>query len=136
MKKSIIKACSVLLIVILSVSILTTIARADDVSFGNVDSDYVTRNAHDSTGTATAIQKILGAALTVAQVIGVGVAVIMLIVLAIKYISAAPSDKAEIKTHAVVYVVGAIVLFAASGILQVIKNAAGIINDSTTNTAN
>ena len=52
----------------------------------------------------------------------------MLIVLAIKYISAAPSDKAEIKKHAVVYVVGAIVLFAASGILQIIKNFAGNVH--------
>ena len=61
------------------------------------------------------------------QVIGVGVAVIMLIVLAIKYISAAPSDKAEIKKHMVVYVVGAIVLFAASGILEIIKRFAGMV---------
>ena len=49
------------------------------------------------------------------------IAIIMLIVLAIKYISAAPGDKAEIKKHAVVYVVGAVVLFAATGILQIIK---------------
>ena len=46
----------------------------------------------------------------------------MLIVLAIKYISAAPGDKADIKKHAVIYVVGAIVLFAATGILQIIKS--------------
>ena len=43
----------------------------------------------------------------IAQVIAIGVAVIMLMVLAIKYMSAAPGDKAEIKKHAVVYVVGA-----------------------------
>ena len=48
----------------------------------------------------------------------------MLIVLAIKYISAAPGDKAEIKKHAVVYVVGAIILFAATGILGIVKNFA------------
>ncbi|MCR5185688.1 MAG: hypothetical protein K6D97_01035, partial [Clostridia bacterium] len=83
--------------------------------------------ASDGTGTAESAQKILQAILTVAQVIGVGVAVIMLIVLAIKYISAAPSDKAEIKKHMVVYVVGAVVLFAASGILQIIKNFATMV---------
>ena len=48
----------------------------------------------------------------------------MLIVLAIKYISAAPNDKAEIKKHAVVYIVGAIVLFAASALLGIVKNFA------------
>ena len=48
----------------------------------------------------------------------------MLIVLAIKYISAAPNDKAEIKKHAVVYVVGAVILFGATVILEIIKNFA------------
>ena len=57
-------------------------------------------------------------------------AIIMLIVLAIKYISAAPGDKADIKKHAVVYVVGAIVLFAASGILGIIKNFASNVKAS------
>ena len=74
------------------------------------------------------MQDIAGKFLSVAQIIGVAVAVIMLIVLAIKYISAAPNDKAEIKKHAVVYIVGAIVLFAASGILGLIKSMATAIS--------
>lgn len=53
-----------------------------------------------------------------------GVAIIMLIVMAIKYISAAPSEKAEIKKGVTIYIVGAIVLFAASGILGIIKGFA------------
>lgn len=61
--------------------------------------------------------KILG----LAQIIGVGVATIMLVVLAIKYMSSAPGDKAEIKKHAVVYVVGAILIYAASGVLAIIQ---------------
>lgn len=85
--------------------------------------------ASDSTGTYGTVNTIIGTIITVAQVIGIGVAIIMLIVLAIKYISAAPSDKAEIKKHAVVYVVGAIVLFAASGILGIIKNFAGAFTE-------
>ena len=48
----------------------------------------------------------------------------MLIVLAIKYISAAPSDKADIKKSATAYIIGAVVLFAASGVIQIIKNFA------------
>lgn len=65
----------------------------------------------------TASGKILG----IVQVIAVAVAVIMLVVLAIKYISSAPNDKAEIKKHAVIYVVGAVLLFGASAILELIK---------------
>ena len=70
-----------------------------------------------------------GIILQVVQVIGTAVAVIMLIVLAIKYISAAPNDKAEIKKHAVVYVVGAIILFAASGILGLIQSFSNNIHN-------
>ena len=79
------------------------------------------------TGADSSVNRIGGMLLSVAQIVGVAVAIVMLIVLAIKYISAAPNDKAEIKKHAVVYIVGAIVLFAASGLLGIIKNfASGI----------
>ena len=75
-------------------------------------------------GADSALSGIGSMVLSVAQIIGTAVAVIMLIVLAIKYISAAPNDKAEIKKHAVVYIVGAIVLFAASALLGIVKNFA------------
>mgnify|MGYP003163094383 CR=1 FL=1 len=76
----------------------------------------------------SSITNIGGMVLTIAQIVGSSVAVIMLIVLAIKYISAAPNDKADIKKHAVVYIVGAIVLFAASALLGIVKNFAGGIS--------
>jgi type IV secretory pathway VirB2 component (pilin) len=53
-----------------------------------------------------------------------GVAIIMLIVLAIQYIAASPEGKAEVKKNATVYIVGAIILFAASGILGIIRRFA------------
>ncbi len=85
----------------------------------------------DTSGASGAAQNIIGAIISIAQVIGVGVAIIMLIVLAIKYISAAPSEKAEIKKTVIIYVTGAIILFAASGILQIIKQFAGNIPEVT-----
>lgn len=56
----------------------------------------------------------------------------MLIILAIKYMSAAPGEKADIKKSAVVYVIGAVVLFAAVGIMQVIKQFSDDINNTVT----
>ena len=104
-------------------------SSSDTMTFNEISSNNTIRDgATDTTGTASAAQRILQAILTIAQVIGVGVAVIMLIVLAIKYISAAPSDKAEIKKHMVVYIVGAVVLFAASGILEIIKRFAIMVD--------
>lgn len=78
----------------------------------------------DNSNASTSVSNIIGNIIFIAQVIGSGVAVIMLIVLAIKYISAAPSEKAEIKKTVTIYVVGAVVLFASTGILQIVKTFA------------
>ena len=74
---------------------------------------------------SNSLNSVAGYVLGAVQVVGSAVAVIMLVVLAIKYISAAPGDKAEIKKHAVVYVVGAILLFGASNILKLVADVAG-----------
>ncbi len=55
------------------------------------------------------------------QVVTIGVGVIMLIVLAIKFMAGAPEGKADIKHHAVLYIVGAVLAFGASGIIGLIK---------------
>lgn len=60
-------------------------------------------------------------AIGIIQVIAVGIGVIMLTVIAIKYIAAAPSEKASIKKSATIYVVGAVLIFGSAGILQIIK---------------
>lgn len=54
-------------------------------------------------------------------------AVILLIMLGIKYMTQAPDGKAEIKKMAVTYVIGAILVFAAGLVLQVLSS---IFNDA------
>lgn len=115
-KKRIVKILSVALMVIMVSICLQNIAFADMPDPSTFKG--TTSNASNS------FSKVLNMILGVAQVIGVAVAVIMLIVLAIKYISSAPSDKADIKKHAVIYIVGAVVLFGASGLLGLIKSFA------------
>ena len=66
-------------------------------------------------------KSIIGAILGVVRIVAVGIALIMLIVVAMKYMMSAPGDRADIKKHAVVYVVGAVVLFASAGILDIIQ---------------
>lgn len=73
------------------------------------------------------VTNISGAVITIARVICAAVAVAMLAILGMKYMSAAPSEKADIKKHAVVYIVGAVVMFACTGILGIIQQfAAGL----------
>ena len=122
MKKTLIKSLVVLLVI--GVVVASLIPSTSAMKYNSVTEKSVVSGAEDKSGASKALNNIVGGLLTMVQVVGSGVAVIMLIVLAIKYISAAPSDKAEIKKHAVVYVVGAIVMFAATAILQIIQNFA------------
>ena len=73
------------------------------------------------------VTNISGAVITIARVICAAVAVAMLAILGMKYMSAAPSEKADIKKHAVVYIVGAVVMFACTGILGIIQQFAAAI---------
>lgn len=115
-KKTIFRIFSIALMVVMLTMAIQNIAFADEYAY-NPSGDQ-------STTTATKFQGILNVILGIVQVIGIAIAVIMLIVLAIKYISAAPSDKADIKKSATAYIIGAVVLFAASGVIQIIKNFA------------
>lgn len=71
----------------------------------------------------TPVQDILKAVLTVIRTVGVFIAVAILMVLACKYIIASAGDRADIKKHAISYVIGAIILFATSGIAEILKDA-------------
>lgn len=115
-KKTIFRIFSIALMVVMLTMAIQNIAFADEYAYNP--------EGNQSSTTATKFQGILNVILGIVQVIGIAIAVIMLIVLAIKYISAAPSDKADIKKSATAYIIGAVILFAASGVIQIIKNFA------------
>lgn len=62
--------------------------------------------------------------ISIARIVGVTIAIVMLLVVAMKYMTSSAGDRADIKKHAVAYVVGAIVLFGAVGILGIIDKFA------------
>ncbi len=81
-------------------------------------------------GGATDVSNVAGMVIYVIQIIAFTAAVIMLIFLGIKFLTASPEGKAEVKKSAVIYVVGAILLFAATGILGIVRNLAGSISST------
>lgn len=120
-------------IVIVSIIFFTTIIslQINSLAAAAAMPSISTIESSGDGATATSVGNIVGAVLYVAKIVAVGLALIMLAVLAIKYMSAAPGEKATIKKHAVVYVVGAIVLFGAAGILNIIETfATANIKDS------
>ena len=104
----------------------------------NYDISTKFSNTGDKSEATNKISSIIGSIINVVQVVGVGVAIIMLIVLGIRWISSAsmPTVKAQVAKSARYYIMGAIFIFAAVGILQIIKNFTKtnvVANSNTTN---
>lgn len=79
---------------------------------------------YTNNGSQSSIQKVGGYVLGLVQTIGMAVAVLILVILGIKYIVSSPEDKATIKDKASMYVVGAIIIFAASGLVGMVSKFA------------
>ena len=56
------------------------------------------------------------------RIICVTIAIVILLTISMKYMMSAPGDRADIKKHAVHYVIGAFILFGASALLGLAKN--------------
>lgn len=70
------------------------------------------------------IGTIAGKVLWILQIIFNGCAVIILMLAGVKYMAAAPEAKAEIKKKTIYMATGAVMLFAASGIVSILANLA------------
>lgn len=69
-------------------------------------------------------RSIAGNIIYIVQMVGTGIAVIMLTYLGTRYITLAPTEKADFKKSATGYIVGAIILFASVNIVAIISNFA------------
>lgn len=72
----------------------------------------------------TSVQDVLIVALTITRIVGMAVALIMIIIVGIKIMMAAPSERANIKQYAMNYVIGAVILLGASAIVGIIQTVA------------
>ncbi len=112
------------------------LAKDDDLaSGGGYNSrmgDLISDSWKDETDASDKVTNVITTIVVVVKIVAVAIAIIMLLVIAIKYMTSAPSDKAEIKKHAVVYIVGAVILFAVTGILSVIQQFATVFDSPST----
>lgn len=63
-------------------------------------------------------------AISVMRIVCVTIAIVILLAISMKYMMSAPGDRADIKKHAVHYVIGAFILFGVTGILGILDNFA------------
>ena len=117
MSKKILIGISSILIIFLLFSIVTPVFASADL----IDTFHPDTNGPAAQGITTASNQVLG----VIQLVGTAIAIFMLIYIGIKYVVAAPSEKADIKKTAFIYVVAAIFIFAASNLLKIIVDWIG-----------
>ena len=96
---------------------LTPLEQTEEIIgfYNGTEANTVTGGGLDET------RKIIGRIITIVQYFGVFIAVAMCISLGIKYMYSSPGDRAQIKNHLTVYIVGALVMFGATAILGIIK---------------
>lgn len=67
-------------------------------------------------------KNIISSVLSVVRIVAAAIALVILMIIGCKYIIASAGDRADIKKYAVNYVIGAVILFGASGIFGIIQN--------------
>ena len=118
MKKT--KIFKIIISILIAITLLTIFTQ--DALALNFDISNKFDGQKDKGNATNTITEIIGKGINVIQVVGMGVAIIMLIVIGIKWIGASPSSKAQIAKTARYYIMGAIFIFAAMGLLQIVKN--------------
>ena len=121
MKNNGIKIVTIVTILILIVS-CTTISLCY-----NPQNLTGTPNTTEAQNVVKQANKIIG----IVQVIATTIAIITLIYLGVKYMAAAPTERADVKKSAAIYITGAVLLFATTGILQIIQSFSNGIGPTT-----
>ena len=139
MKKSIKVISTLLLTIMLVASIAGTVLAVDPNTVlnglngnGNVQTNdltkvgnnIVTKNQNLNGNADSQITKVGGNIVNIIQIVGIVIAVIVLLVIGIKYMIGSASEKAEYKKTMIPYIVGAVLIFAGTSLVRVIYSLA------------
>lgn len=115
----------ILMIMIEIILIFSIYANIFQVNSTQISKDDVTKlysGNVDKVGDAKdATLSIISAILNTIKVASAGIAVVIIIVIACKYMLASAGDRADIKKYAMNYIIGAFIMFGATAITSIIK---------------
>ena len=122
MKKQV-KVLSIALIVLTILLAISNVVLATDIP-GKIDQ---IAQGNSSANTSKVVN--FGATIvTIMQTVGIVVAVVVLLILGIKYMMGSAEEKAEYKKTMIPYLVGAVLIFASTTIVNVVYNIANGFN--------
>ena len=117
---------------IITITLLIAISLCFTMVYaGNFDVDvFKTSGEEDLTNVKNFVNNTSATIITTMRIVCVTIAIVILLVIAMKYMTSAPGDRADIKKHAVHYVISALILFGVTGILTIISEFAKAISAS------
>lgn len=113
----------ILFVLTFAIAIINTEVLAND----NFDFNAFDQSVPNAANAIQLVNNTAITAISVARVVCVTIAIVILLVIAMKYMMSAPGDRADIKKHAIHYVIGAFILFAVTGILSILNSFAKAI---------
>ncbi len=120
------KQIKIITTVLMILAILCSLAN---VVFGTSIISSLSGDKTSSVSAAGDMTNLAGKIIGVIQILGIIIAVVVLLVLGIKYMVGSAEEKAEYKKTMMPYVVGALLIFAASTIVNILYN---VINSAAT----
>ena len=123
--KTLTKLLTVLLMIVMVLTLTTGVVRAGDDYESKVDSIFADGNAD-----TTNLESVGANIVDIVTTIGIIVAVVVLLVLGIKYMMGSASEKAEYKKTMIPYLIGAILIFGASAIAKAVIQMSRLATNS------
>ncbi|MCI8353127.1 MAG: hypothetical protein HFJ58_06070 [Clostridia bacterium] len=117
---------------IVALLIVLTIATISVSSFATSDAGNVLTQLTGTPSGAIETGKIINignSIIAVVRIVGVVVAVVILLILGIKYMMGSAEEKADYKKSMIPYIVGAVLIFASTAIVGVVYDMANALNN-------
>ena len=121
MKKSIKVISTLLLAIMLVTSIAGTV-------FADSTTDVLNKLKGDGNVETNSLTTVGNNVVTIINVVGIVIAVIILLIIGIKYMIGSASEKAEYKKTMIPYIVGAVLIFAGTALVRVIYSLANSVS--------
>lgn len=115
------------IVIMVMVVCLTILSNTIIYAFGIEDIDGTIPASAQANGVTNEIEDVGESTIKILSTIGSIISVVMLVVLGIKYMLGSAEERAEYKKTLLPYVIGAILVFAASTIASMIYNVANTI---------
>ena len=111
------KQVKIISAILIAVMIVATIGS---IAFAGVPSVITKVGNGNTNATTDKLQNVGGTIVSILQVVGIVVAIVVIMIIGIKYMMGSAEEKAEYKKVMIPYVIGAVLIFASTTIVNVV----------------